>query len=63
MILGLPANEAREVFGGIDSMKLRSSMTLFDLVLPNDVFARVLDKFFEGCRCRATMTILSDYSR
>ena len=62
MILRLPTSDAREVFGGIDSMKLRSSMTLFDLVSPDDVFAKVLDKFFDGNRCRTTMTILSDYS-
>ena len=62
VILGLPTNDAREVYGGIDSRKLRSSMTLFDLVYPDDVFAKVLDKFFAGHRCRTTMTILSDYS-
>lgn len=62
VILGLPTNDAREVFGGIDSRKLRSSMTLFDLVSPDDVFAKVLDKFFDGCRCRTTLTdtFLSD---
>ena len=60
VILGLPTNDARTVFGGIDSRKLRSSMTLFDLASPDDVFAKVLDKFFDGNRCRTT--ILSDYS-
>ena len=56
VILGLPTGDARERFGGIDSRKLRSSMTLFDLASPDDVFARVLDKFFDGCRCRTYMT-------
>ncbi|MDE6552099.1 MAG: DUF1810 domain-containing protein [Muribaculaceae bacterium] len=60
VILGLPTNDAREIFGGIDSRKLRSSRTLFDLASPDDVFAKVLVKFFDGHRCR--MTILSDYS-
>ncbi|MDE5584908.1 MAG: DUF1810 family protein [Muribaculaceae bacterium] len=54
VILGLPTNDARAVFGGIDSRKLRSSMSLFDLASPDDVFAKVLDKFFEGHRCRTT---------
>ena len=63
VILGLPTNDAREVFGGIDSRKLRSSMTLFDLASPDDAFAKVLDKFFDGRRCRTTMTILSDFSQ
>lgn len=31
-ILDLPTDDAREVFGSIDAMKLRSSMTLFDIV-------------------------------
>lgn len=48
VILDLSTNDAEEVFGGIDSRKLRSSMTLFDIVSPNDVFARVLDKYFNG---------------
>lgn len=46
------------ILGGIDSMKLRSSMTLFDLVSPDDVFARVLDVFFEGKRDDLTIEIV-----
>lgn len=47
-ILNLPGNDAKAIFGGIDAMKLRSSMTLFDIVSTNYVFADVLDKYFEG---------------
>ncbi|HKU92448.1 MAG TPA: DUF1810 domain-containing protein, partial [Sphingomicrobium sp.] len=36
------------IFGSIDALKLRSSLTLFDLVAPQDVFARALDVFFAG---------------
>lgn len=57
-ILDLPTDDAREVFGGIDATKLRSSMTLFDIVSPNDVFARVLDKYFNGKRDNRTLTII-----
>jgi ADP-ribosylglycohydrolase/uncharacterized protein (DUF1810 family) len=32
----------------IDAMKLRSSMTLFNAVAPNDIFQQVLDAFFDG---------------
>ncbi len=49
-ILNLPDNDAEAIFGGIDAIKLRSSMTLFDLVSPDDVFSRVLDKYFNGQR-------------
>ena len=31
-----------------NAMKIRSCMTLFDIVSPNDVFKEVLDVFFEG---------------
>lgn len=58
VIFNLPTDDARDVFGGIDSLKLRSSMTLFDLVSPNDVFAHVLDKYFNGQRDNRTLTII-----
>ena len=58
-ILALPTDDAREVFGGIDSMKLRSSMTLFDAVAPADIFARVIDKYFRGRRDQRTLTLIA----
>lgn len=57
-ILNLATDDAVEVFGGIDSRKLKSSMTLFDYVSPNDIFAQVLDKYFDGRRDNRTITIL-----
>jgi uncharacterized protein (DUF1810 family) len=36
------------ILGGIDAMKLRSSMTLFDRAQPGDVFGRVLAAFYDG---------------
>jgi len=40
---------AREILGGIDATKLRSSMTLFAGVAPEQpVFQRVLDRYFDG---------------
>ena len=58
-ILGLETDDAREIFGGIDSLKLKSSMTLFDLASPDDVFATVLNKFFEGKRDVRTLTFFN----
>lgn len=50
---------AEEIMGWqIDAMKLKSSMTLFDKVSPNDIFAEVLDTFFDGTRCRRTLSML-----
>lgn len=37
-----------EIFGEVDAMKVRSCMTLFDAVSPDDVFQDVLDCFYEG---------------
>lgn len=42
------------ILGVIDSIKLKSSMTLFDLVSPNDVFDKVLDAFYSGERDNRT---------
>ena len=47
------------ILGGIDSMKLKSSMTLFDAVSPDDVFAKVLDVFFFGKRDKLTLEIIN----
>lgn len=40
----------QEILGGIDSLKVRSCMTLFDCISPNDIFAEVLDAFYGGQR-------------
>jgi uncharacterized protein (DUF1810 family) len=44
-----------EVLGGIDAMKLRSSMTLFMRAAPGEpLFAQVLDQYFGGAADDAT---------
>lgn len=40
----------------IDAIKLRSCMTLFDAVSPNDIFGQVLDVFYEGKRDNKTLS-------
>jgi uncharacterized protein (DUF1810 family) len=50
---------AQDIFGGIDSIKLRSSMTLFARADPaNPVFGRVLDAYFGGAADDATERLL-----
>ena len=40
---------AEEIMGGIDAIKLRSSMTLFARAAPEQpVFAQVLERYFDG---------------
>jgi uncharacterized protein (DUF1810 family) len=41
-------HSAEAILGPIDALKLRSSLTLFDHVAPEDVFARALAGFFGG---------------
>ena len=44
-----PAESAESIFGPVDAMKLRSSMTLFDRADPAEpVFRAVLDRHFGG---------------
>jgi uncharacterized protein (DUF1810 family) len=50
---------AEAIFGGVDAMKLRSSMTLFEAVAGDPVpFASVLDAFFDAERDPATLNLL-----
>lgn len=50
---------AIELMGSdIDALKLKSSMTLFDQISPNDIFGEVLEAFFDGERCRRTLQLL-----
>jgi uncharacterized protein (DUF1810 family) len=54
---------AEEIFGAIDALKLRSSMTLFALADPeNQVFREVLDRYFGGAPDPATNAILERQS-
>jgi uncharacterized protein (DUF1810 family) len=58
-LLDLGTSDAEQVLGGIDALKLRSSMTLFALGAPDEpLFQDVLDRFYDGERCGKTVTIL-----
>lgn len=49
---------AYEILGTLDAIKVRSSMTLFDHVMPNAIFADVLDAFYNGERDVMTLELL-----
>jgi uncharacterized protein (DUF1810 family) len=59
--LDIPAGRsAEEVFGPIDAVKLRSSMTLFLRASPGEpLFAGVLARFYEGEPDEATLALLA----
>lgn len=60
MTKALPLHgDAEDIFGKIDAMKLRSCLTLFDLVAPDDVFADFLDNYFNKERCQKTLETVS----
>jgi uncharacterized protein (DUF1810 family) len=59
ILVATEGKTADQVFGPVDAMKLRSSMTLF-AALGEDatVFTAVLEKFFDGRPDEATVTLL-----
>ena len=55
---------AEDVFGPIDAMKLRSSMTLFQRAAPEEpIFRQVLDQWFGGTADPMTDALLEDGPR
>jgi uncharacterized protein (DUF1810 family) len=63
-LLKLKTNDARQIFGSPDGLKLHSSMTLFASLKNTDpVFEKVLEKFFDGKKDEKTLAILLDESK
>src|SRR5579863_43110 len=59
-LLNLKTNDAHQVFGSPDDLKLRSSMTLFSSLPDADpVFQLVLEKYFKGVKDIKTLHIIS----
>lgn len=52
-------NIERLMGSSIDALKLKSSITLFDAISPNDIFSKVLDVFYDGKKDRNTLQIIS----
>jgi uncharacterized protein (DUF1810 family) len=59
IVAGIGERTATEIFGAVDVMKVRSSMTLFHRVAPNEpVFRAVLDRFYDGMADGATDALI-----
>lgn len=56
--LELQGVSASEVFGSLDAMKVLSSMTLFNEVAADDLFARVIAKYYQNTPDRHTIEML-----
>lgn len=54
---------AADILGGIDAVKVRSCMTLFDAVSPDDIFQDVLDAFYDGKHDKRTLHYLQKGKR
>lgn len=58
-LLAVREGSAEDIFGVVDALKLRSSMTLFSLALPEErAFSQVLDLFFDGVPDLSTERLL-----
>ena len=49
---------AQDVFGYLDAMKVRSCMTLFNEVADDELFRKVLDRYYSGLADEKTLAIL-----
>jgi uncharacterized protein (DUF1810 family) len=59
-VLAVEGRTASEIFSSPDDLKLKSSMTLFEVVAEEDaVFGRVLDKYYHGQPDSRTLKILA----
>jgi uncharacterized protein (DUF1810 family) len=59
LVNSVEGRSVEQIFGSIDSMKFRSSMTLFAQVSPgNEIFVSALEKYFEGKADRRTLELL-----
>ncbi|MCD7949611.1 MAG: DUF1810 domain-containing protein [Erysipelotrichaceae bacterium] len=61
-LLELDNDDPLDVMGYPDHLKLCSCMTLFDYVSDNDVFKKVLDKYYHGKKDQKTLRILKELS-
>ena len=59
-LLALPESDPVAVLGDIDALKVRSSMTLFELAGVDSVFGAVLNKYYAGRRDELTLRIVNE---
>jgi len=60
-MLAHPSMSATDILGELDAIKLRSSLTLFQLVAPTEtLFSEALERFFAGHPDPMTLQIISN---
>ena len=61
VLLALKSDNASQILGYPDDLKLKSCMTLFHIVCPDvDIFQKVLDKFYCGEQDEKTIELVSN---
>lgn len=60
VLLELDKTDPVEVFGDVDALKLKSSMTLFSYVSDDEIFNKVIDKYFNGSKDLTTVRICEE---
>jgi uncharacterized protein (DUF1810 family) len=64
VVASIKGRRADQIFGSIDAMKLRSSMTLFRRAAPEEpVFGQVLKRYFDGMPDHATDALVERSAR
>ena len=60
LLLNVAGKTAHDILGSPDDLKLKSCMTLFDAVAPQErVFRQVLERYFDGRSDEASLALLS----
>lgn len=60
ILLSLQGPSAHDIFGGIDELKLKSCLTLFERAWPQEpVFGECLQRYFGGERDALTVSLLA----
>lgn len=59
ILLNLNNTSIYEILGIVDSLKLQSSLTLFSLVSNNELYKKLLEKYFKNQLCEKTLVILN----
>lgn len=61
LLMAVQGRSALQIFGSIDTLKLRSCMTLFERAAPHQaLFVQVLDRYHGGERDPLTLSLLDD---
>ena len=57
-LLKIDEDDPINIFGNVDALKLKSSMTLFDIVSDDEIFYDVLKKYYGGKKDERTISLL-----